>query len=90
MSSEIKLVSEKALVCQHCWIILKGMYQIQRPLNLEQAPVNECVRTIRVKTRPRGNDVIFSRPNRAFRAVRLLFGGESRYPISGRDRLQVA
>ncbi len=72
MSSEIKLVSEQALICRYCRIVLKGMYQVQRQLNLEQAPVNICVRTIRVKPRPRGNDVIFSRPNRAFRAVRLL------------------
>ena len=72
MGVEIVRVPEDALVCRDGGIVLVGMQEVERHLNLREAFVQIDGRAVGVEPRACRDDVVLARPDRAFRSVGLV------------------
>jgi hypothetical protein len=72
MSRKVEPLSKEAMVGRDPRVVFKGMHDIQREFDLEQAAVKKLIRALTMEARTDGNHVIFARAYCPFSPVRFL------------------
>jgi hypothetical protein len=80
MPRKIETLAKQPMMGRDCRVVLERVQYVQSQLDLKQTPVDERTRAFTVESRPNSDDMVFPRPDSAFRAVRLFLVGVDDVP----------
>ena len=83
MLLEVEQAARKPLIGGLGGVVVERTDDVERELDLQNAFVQVCVRTVRMESGPCGDDMILRRADGSFRTVRVVDVGGQLVPTEG-------